>query len=64
MSDTTGSPEPAATYLRLRGLEPSAAKKRRRTLGDEHPYTVHFQRQFDVVIAALQAAADRKDEDG
>ncbi|MEV8024861.1 DciA family protein [Microbacterium sp. NPDC080220] len=30
MSDTTGIPETVATYLRLRGLEPSAAKKRRR----------------------------------
>ena len=30
MSDTTGIPETVATYLRLRGLEPSVAKKRRR----------------------------------
>jgi predicted nucleic acid-binding Zn ribbon protein len=30
MSDASGIPETVATYLRLRGLEPSAAKKRRR----------------------------------
>ncbi|MFJ6678009.1 DUF721 domain-containing protein [Microbacterium sp. NPDC091382] len=30
MSDLAGIPETVATYLRLRGLEPSAAKKRRK----------------------------------
>ncbi|WP_349309525.1 DciA family protein [Microbacterium sp. MM2322] len=30
MSDATGIPETVATYMRLRGLEPSAAKKRRK----------------------------------
>lgn len=30
MSDSAGIPETAATYMRLRGLEPSAAKKRRK----------------------------------
>ena len=35
-----------------------------RVLGDEHPYTVHFQRELDTVLAALKAAADKKDEDG
>ncbi len=30
MSDVSGVPETVATYMRLRGLEPSAAKKRRK----------------------------------
>ncbi|WP_036311228.1 DUF721 domain-containing protein [Microbacterium oleivorans] len=30
MSDSAGIPETVATYMRLRGLEPSAAKKRRK----------------------------------
>ncbi len=30
MSDPAGIPETVATYMRLRGLEPSAAKKRRK----------------------------------
>jgi len=42
VTDPTGIPETIATYLRLRGMEPSKAKRRRRRIVDANDENVPF----------------------